>query len=502
MKTPSEILDFAKDNLRLVVLPIAIFTLLSLVYAILKPNVWDASQALFIRDEGTNAVERGGRFESTDAMQTAQETIYEISRHPEVLRAALEKVGPKRKSRRKFPTQNHIEDFQKNVYVTAPNGAKFGRTEMIYLTVRDRDRERAGKLTGAMATSLVERMKKLRVERYESIINETEKGVSLAQKELLAATQRLEAIERKFGKDLGELRVLADRSQGAGNVRQSLTQVETELRNAKGEYAKLRTQQDQLLSAVNDPQRLINMSNELLERQTTLVRLKEGLVDAQLRASRLMGIQSQRHPDVQAALKAVDGIRNQLHRELKNAITALNSDIARAKNRVISLAKQQDEIGNRMGGMAGVRTRYANLNAEVSQRAEFLDQARRNLAIARSNRISAATVSLIQAVESPIPGSRPLGPSRKSIVLAGMMAGVLTSMGLIFLMLPQDDPNTKRNHGKRAADHTNSTFGRRSSDAPKSAGGRDRRHGRMSTPEITYKRREADYWSVKDPLKN
>ena len=79
MKTPSEILNFVKDNLRLVVLPIAIFTFLSLVYAVLKPNVWDATQALFIRDESTSAVERGGRFESTDAMQTAQETIYELS---------------------------------------------------------------------------------------------------------------------------------------------------------------------------------------------------------------------------------------------------------------------------------------------------------------------------------------------------------------------------------------------------------------------------------------
>ena len=365
MKTPSEVIEFVQDNKRLVILPIIAFTILSVLYAIFKPNVWDASQALFIRDESFSALTRGGRFESTDAMQTAQETIYEISRHPQVLQAALDAVGPSRKMWRDFPNEHDIDDFRKNVYVTAPNGAKFGRTEMIYLTVRDGKRDRAVELTRAVADSLVERMKKLRIERYESIIRETEKGVELAQKELLAATKKLESIERKFGKDLGELRVLADESMGAGNVRQALNDVEADLRGAKADYAKLRHQQDQLLRAAKDPQKLVNMTSDVLDRQPALIRLKEGLVDAQLRASRLMGVQSRRHPDVQAALKSVESIRNQLHFELKSAVGSLSNDIERAKQRVIALTKQQEEIGMRMGGMAGIRTRYANLSSEV-----------------------------------------------------------------------------------------------------------------------------------------
>ena len=57
-----------------------------------------------------------------------------------------------------------------------------------------------------------------------------------------------------------------------------------------------------LLAASQDPETLVATPNRLLEAHPGLRRLKEGLVDAQLRVAELMGKMNESHPDVKAAL--------------------------------------------------------------------------------------------------------------------------------------------------------------------------------------------------------
>ncbi len=468
-------IEFVESRWKVLVAPFVVFTVLSVGYAIIRPSTWEATQALYTRDESFGALTRGGRFESTDAMQAAQETIYEIAHHPEVLATALKEVGPPKRKKRGYPSAHDIKGFRSKVSINAPQGAKFGRTEVIYVSVRDHDKQRAVELADAMTESLLNRMKRLRIDRYSSIVAETERGVTLARTELAKASRNLTKIEKSFGHDLAELRSLMSQNGGQGNVQRAIAEVEGELRRAQNESTRLMNQKKQLTAAINDPRRLINMPSEELNNQPTLRRLKEGLVDAQLRANRLMGVKSARHPDVIAAVNAVEGTRRQLHRELALAIKGLDSQVVQAQNRVSSLKRQQELANGRMGGLAAVRTQYSNLASEVKQRAEFLEEAQSNLAIARSNMLSAQSISLIHRVESPMLGTDPVGLSRKVIVLAGMMFGALTSCGLAFIMMPIDEKVPDTGFGRRAADRLQPMFGRRATDQPSSNRSVDRR---------------------------
>ena len=69
------------------------------------------------------------------------------------------------------------------------------------------------------------------------------------------------------------------------------------------------------------------MPNAVLDTQPALRRLKEGLVDAQLRAANLTGSLSAEHPQALAATTAVQKIKNQLLTELRVAIRTLDGDL-------------------------------------------------------------------------------------------------------------------------------------------------------------------------------
>ncbi|MEM7313111.1 MAG: hypothetical protein AAF497_08150, partial [Planctomycetota bacterium] len=473
MKTTYEaFFEHAKQNRRYIVWPVAAFTTVALLYCLLKPTWWEASQAILVRDEASLRTGRVGQFESVDAMQTAQETLNEVAQHRSVLLAAMKEVGPFGRKPKNWPTDKQVDSFRDKVSVNSPNGTKFGRTEVLYLSVRGRTKERAAELTNKVCDELMQRMKQLRIERYDSVINETTRAVEVARKELTTASDRLSALEKEVGPDLAELRVMVDQGQGNGNVRLAINTIEAELRKARGEYERKKNEHEQLVSAINDPRKLITMPNRILDSQPTLKRLKEGLVAAQIVTANQMGGKSARHPDVQKALAAEQRIRGQLHRELRSAVKTLKSEVELSSNKVESLIRQQQAVGGRLGGLAAIRTKYNNLTNAVRQKSDFIKQAEITLATARSNRASAETSSLIQRIDQPVVGSRPAGMGRRVIVLGGVFAGLMTGLGLIFISMPidgdsrgnYDGSNRRLGWGRRATDGFMPTSGRRNVD--------------------------------------
>jgi uncharacterized protein involved in exopolysaccharide biosynthesis len=473
IKNYESIIEYIKENRRFIYWPVAAFTAIALAFCFLKPTWWEASQAILVRDEASLSSGRIGKFESVDAMQTAQETLYEVARHHNVLTAALKTSGPYRgKAGKSWPTDKQVDQFRRNVSVSSPNGTKFGRTEVLYLSVRGRTKDRAYELTDNVCAELIQRMKQLRIERYDSVIEETGRAVEIARQELADASAKLTKLEREVGPDIAELRVMVDQGQGNGNVRISINNIESELRAARGEFARKKDQYQELVAAINDPRKLITMPNTILDNQPTLKRLKEGLVAAQLNTANQMGGKSARHPDVQKALAAEQGIRGQLYRELKSAVGTLNSEVRLASNKVETLIRQQKAVGGRLGGLANIRTKYNNLTNQVRQKSEFIKTAESSLAMARSNRASAESSSLIQRIDSPVVSSRPAGLGRRYIVLGGVFAGLMTGLGLLFIMMPVDGEsgkayeggNRRLGWGRRGTDGFIPTSGRRETD--------------------------------------
>lgn len=441
--------------------PVVVLVVLGGLYVATVPPKWRASQAFLVREEAATGT-RLGRFDSGEALKTAQETLLELARNSSVLADALRQAGPPEDSSsaaEAWPTEKEIRTLQEAVTVTAPKGAEFGKTEVIYLSVTAPSRERALRLTAALSTALQRYSQQLRDRKAQSIIAELEEQVRLARSALDEATGRLQQMERQVGSDLGELRNLNDSGRGDSNLRTLMTQIKESLRGVQAALA-AKTELLQLLqSAQKDPQSLAAAPNEMLDGLPTLRRLKEGLVEAQLRSAQVLGKMSPEHPLAQAALAAEQEVRDRLRKELASAAEGLQSDIKVEQARADNLQHQLAEVQQRLDRLAGLRAEYNNLVNEVRQRSEILDRSSKALAEAKAAQAAAQSTSLLTPLEGPEADPNPLGPGPVAILLSALAGGWLIGAGLIFLIYPPPDAQ-----GRRWTDRLR--FGRRATDPP------------------------------------
>ena len=448
--------------------------LLAATYALTKPDEWQATQSMVLRDEAAGQLSGQGRFDSLDTMKAAQEMVVEVSRNQAVLEAALEEVGPPPGSSiaRAWPTLTDVESLRKNVQVSPPNGAEFGTTEVLHLTVNAEQRERAVQLAEAMYKQMDKSLKNIRNRRADSVIKELEDAQQLAQQELDKATAALKAQETQVGSDLGELRSLNDASSGDGNLRNAWNQIKQQIRDGQSELARQNEQLKLLKASEKDPDHLIATPNQLLESQPALRRLKDGLVDAQLRTSALQGKMSASHPQVQSAVAAEEEVRQKLRSELTLAVRGLEADIQVQRTKLASIEHQEEEVRSRLDSLASIRAPYANLVANVEKCNLVLREAHERLADARANQRASETSSLITRIDTPTIGEYPLGPGKTVIAGGGLIGGLALGIGVVVLLAPTPGGNGRR--------WTDRLWGRRSTDVGQAPSPDDRRSGSVT----------------------
>jgi len=473
--------------------PTLLMTSAAVLYAAVRPTTWKASQALVVRDEAVGTTTRHGRFENSDTMKAFQETILEVARSPIVVAEALRQVNQAHRIPAATPpTDQQVRSLQKKIDVSAPKGSEFGSTEVIYLSVTGRTREAAVALTDAVCDQLERHLANLRNARAASVISELEETLHLALTDLQEATERLQAMERDVGSDLSELRVLNQSGAGEGNLRLALNQITLELRQATTTFDTQQQQRELLLRARDNHDELLATPSQFLESQPALRRLKDGLVDAQLRTSDLRGRMSLEHPQVQAALRAEAEVRSSLQVELDAALRTLSADLQVSRRQVESLEQQHHDLQARLDRLASLRASYAALVEEVRRQTTIVDQAKKDLSDARARRNASQSSSLITRFQAPQAGGSPVGPGRATIVGAGLVGGLLTGTGIVFLVAPLGaGPRGRRwtdylPIGRRATDRTPAAvpgagtagagFGRRAEDRPGSL--RERRQSR------------------------
>ena len=458
----SKITKTLQRNKLLWVSPTIVFTLLGLLYAFTKESEWRASQTLIVRDEAISDLGFGnsvplGRFDNNDSLKRFLETILQVSKNREVLRAALEQVGPPRgKKRSEFPSESHVEAFRDAVSVSAPKGTEFGSSEVVYLSVSATEQTRAVSLATAMCDELDNRMRVLRNEYAKSIIAELTEKKTLAESDLQVATSQLSELESTIGEDLGEMRTLAEGQGGESILQAQLNQIKGELRTSEREQDALLELLSQLQRFKNNTDAILATPNRLLESQPGLRRLKDGLVDAQLRTARLRGGLTEIHPRVQSAMRNERNVEAQLLHEVENAILAIQADISLGGKLMDSLRGKLKSVQNRLDALAGQRAPYVNLTAEVTQRREQVRLASTALAEARGRLEASKTSSLITRVDDPVTGTNPEGPGRTTLLLGSSFAGLAIGLSLVYLIAPWQEAR----RGRRRTDHG----GRRKSD--------------------------------------
>ena len=408
------------------------------VYAAVHEATWEASQALMVRNEASNAERSPGKFNYPDEMKTVQETILEVAKSRSVLQAALREVGPPADYRQPaaWPTERDIVEARDHIKLTPPKGAEFGKTEVFYLNIRAEERERSVALNEAIFRQLQTHFQQLRDAKAQSMVEELTKTVALARADLDRATAALESTEKRVGSDLAELRSMQDMAASDSALRRSGEEIRGQLReNVLADKANRRWL-EVLAEAENDSGRLVAMPSRLLDSHPSLRRLKDGLIDAQLRTSALLGTMSANHPSVLAAKEAEEEIGRTLHRELAIARRGVEVDLRVLADRHTLLEDQLAKTNARLANLAAARATYSNEVAEAKSRAALLERAEQNLAESRAARASAKAASLISRIDTPDAGIRPVGPSRAMIALCGVLGGLLVGFGVVFLTAP------------------------------------------------------------------
>jgi uncharacterized protein involved in exopolysaccharide biosynthesis len=416
-------------------IPAAAITALAILYAAFGPATWEASQALIVRNEANNGQEGPGRFDHPDEMKTVQETIVELVKSRGVLVTALAKVGPAadRKRSAAWPDPQAVADLRDSVRLSPPKGTEFGRSEIFYLVVRDHDRGRAAALDDAICGQLQARFQDLRDAKARSMIDELGKTVALARTDVGEVTACLTEMEKKAGSNLAELRFLQENGSSDSSLRRMLTEINAELRQTQTAQQTDQELLALLTAAKADSRKLLATPNKLLDSQPSLRRLKEGLLDAQIRSAQFQGRMLDSHPLLQASKEAEEKIAQRLHVELDAAIGGLEVDIRLGAAHLHLLQTQLAKVTDALEQIAAVRAPYANLVAEAKNRAALLARAEQNLAEARNSQASAKASSLISLIDTPDTGVNPIGPGRTLIVLVGIIGGLLVGLGIVAL---------------------------------------------------------------------
>ncbi len=441
--TAADLLKLLKTYPRHWVIPVATCSVLAAAYALVRPAIWEASQALTVRDEAAGG-ERPGKFHLVEDMKTVQETILELSKSHSVLAATLQQVGPPdSRDVANWPSDRDISGLQGAVKLSPPHGAEFGKTEVFYLQVQSTNRQRAIALAASLSNQLKQRFDDLRDSKAQSMVNELTKSVTLAQAELRSASEQLTHMDAEVGSDLGELRTLADAATGDSPLRRSITEMETELRVATTANKSNQELLNLLQQSLVDPKPLWAAPSRLLETQPALRKLKESYVDAQVRTAQLLGSLDPRHPQVQAAKAAEVEIARQVRAEVNEAIGSLTMDLHLSADRCATLEKQLAAARQRLDHLAAIRADYANLVAEVHRRTDTLKAAENQLAEASASQASAHAASLISQIDSPETGPSPIGLGNTSILALGVLGGLLLAAGTLFLTVQPLHPKSQ-----------------------------------------------------------
>jgi polysaccharide biosynthesis transport protein len=341
-----------------------------------------------------------------------------------------------------WPSENDVEALQGKMRIVPPKGAEFGKTELIYLKVQAESQPRAVALALAICHQLQAQLRELREAKAFSTIEELTQTVRLAQEDLCGATRALGKMEQLVGGDLAELRILNESPSGESDLRRTAIDLEKELRVFYATQSENEQFLELLNAAQSDPAKLLASTSVLLKSQPALGRLKDGLVDAQLRTGQLLGTMSEEHPLVRSGRAAEQAIRQQLHDELSVAIKGVELDMRVSADRIRGLEQQNSAIQGRFGRLAAMRAEYANLVTAAKHRGESLKAVEHELSEARASQAAARTASLLSLVDSPDAGTRPVGPGRTLIVLAGLGGGLLIALAIVFLtMSPQSLTN-------------------------------------------------------------
>ncbi len=247
-------------------------------------------------------------------------------------------------------------------------------------------------------------------------------------------------MEKETGSGLLELPSVSQGRALVGELSNTVVAGQSELRQWRSVQAANREMLRLLQATQQDPQQLVVAPAPLLESQPTLRQLKQGLVEAQLRASVLAGTVTEGHPQLVVARQAEQDIKRVIFQEVAAAIRGVEAEIQLANGRIQAAEEQLATENSRVKRSGAMRAEYSNLVDQVEHHRTELDLAKQYLAESRADQAFSQSSSVIDRVNAPEESSTPVGPSRATIALLGLVGGLATGFGVLYLTVPPRAP--------------------------------------------------------------
>lgn len=417
---------------------LSVFGLGGLLMAAMTPKVYHAHQLFLLRDDLT-----GDKLQSFEWLKSAQETIQEVAKHPDVLRAALEQVGPESTglfgTAAGYPSDMALEDFRDSVWVSAPGGNEVGKTEVIRLNVKARTRERALQLVQRISEGMTQQLRLIRQDKAAT--NELGKrtAVESAKERLQQITVELIDMERGLGEDLIELRAMLDEkvSSESALLKPLLLTLDAELLKENSLRSQIQQDVKFFQDALDDVSSLLGLPNSLLEQYQSLKELKTNLVTAQIQMADITARYKAPNKRVTEAETRLQTLENQIRRELGVSIEIARARLSFTESQIASLTAQRQSKLDQLTRLAELRAPYQNLVATQLVATNRLKQAQDELSQARAAKLAAAETDLLTPLDEPQAGTRNMGSSRSLIVLASTFCGMFVGLGLMMLFSVQ-----------------------------------------------------------------
>ena len=421
---------------------------LACIYAYaFRTETWSAKQSLIVRDDLLGQSYKPGQFDSLDSMKSAQETIFEIARKPQVIRNALQQIGPPSKGFLGiggvgYPSEEVIEAMQGNISFSAPNGNEVGQTEVINLNTKNGSRSRAKEFTEVLVGEIIAKVNEVRQSKFQSMEAEIMQTCEVAESALENTKNKLREMDQELGQDSGSMVAMGESSFRDDPLVREIAQLNLERRGVESEVEQVQGMLKSLEAAKHDPEAIVNISSDLTSRQPALESLKREMAEQKGAYALLSGRYTDEHPAVESARDGIVVMQRQIRLELKNAISDTREQLGIKTSELRRLDSNIENLQNRLATLGEKRADSITLFADIKKRTEVLNDARTSLAKVHSL-ASSKKADLLTTVGGVEVSTRPDGLGKKAIILCGTLGGLMLGMGLV-MMIPPPAPTSGR----------------------------------------------------------
>ena len=411
---------------------------IAVCYAFLiRAESWTARQSFIIRDDLLGQSFKPGRFESQESLKSAQETILEIARRPKVIRSALERLGsPRGISANDWIDDELIEKTQGLINFNAPNGAEFGKTEVIVLTTQESTRERSRKFIEFLSEEIVSKVNEVRTRRLESMEAELIEARDGVVKHQQAALNELEALDKLLGANVSVINSLNEAQAGESSLKKEISQINNERRPIELRLTVAKATLRALMAINDQPEKIITLPSSVLRELPALEQLKKELVTKQAKLSSTLGQKTEIHPDVAEARLDVEIMKQQILDSIEGEISGTRSTIETQESQLALLDSKVQKLNSQLVTLSSKRTEHLRLTAEVKLLTESASQAQSKLSQVQSLARTARSSGLITPVDEAQVGAYPDGISKKILAALGSIGGLTLGFGLVLLVAP------------------------------------------------------------------